>query len=135
MPMPEWRKVSHTSFSVRDAEASAEWSRRVLGLTEIDRVHGADWHGILLLHPPSATVLEYQQHDAHQGERFDPRRTGLDHLGLQVSSRNALDEWMAHFGELGVDHSPIADRDYGSVLTFRDPDGIQLEMFYREQHP
>jgi glyoxylase I family protein len=107
----------------------------VLGLTEIDRVRGGDWYGILLIHPPSATVLEYQQHDAHQGERFDPRRTGLDHVGFQVSSRSALDEWSTHFNELGVDHSPIADRDYGAVLTFRDPDGIQMEMFYREQHP
>ena len=36
---------------------------------------------------------------------------------------------------LGVTHSPITDREYGSVLTFKDPDGIQLEMFYREHHP
>jgi len=27
------------------------------------------------------------------------------------------------------------DRAYGSVLTFRDPDGLQLEMFHREDHP
>ena len=30
---------------------------------------------------------------------------------------------------------PIADREYGSVLTFRDPDGRQFEMFYRAGHP
>jgi glyoxylase I family protein len=133
--VPEWMKVSHTSFSVRDAESSAAWAGRVLGLEEIDRVRGDGWHGILLIHPPSATVLEYQQHDAHQGERFDPRRTGLDHMGLQVRSRAALDEWRDHFAEMGVDHSPIAEREYGAVLTFRDPDGIQLEMFFREGHP
>jgi glyoxylase I family protein len=34
-----------------------------------------------------------------------------------------------------VDHTPIADREYGAVLTFRDPDGIQLEMFHRPGHP
>jgi len=133
--MPEWAKVSHTSFSVRDAESSAQWSQRVLGMEELERVEEDGWHCIVLLHPASATVLEYQQHDANQGERFDPRRTGLDHVGFQVRSRAELDEWRDHFEELGVDHSPIADREYGSVLTFRDPDGIQLEMFFREGHP
>lgn len=49
--MPEWTKVSHTSFSVRDAESSAVWSQRVLGLEEINRVEGDGWHGILLIHP------------------------------------------------------------------------------------
>jgi len=107
----------------------------VLGLEEINRVEGNGWHGILLIHPASASLLEYQQHEAHRGEPFDPRKTGLDHVGFQVRSRAALDEWLEHFEALGVDHSPIADREYGSVLTFRDPDGIQLEMFFREGHP
>ena len=133
--MPEWAKVSHTAFSVRDAEASAAWLQRVLGLEELNRVEGDGWHGILLIHPASATLLEYQQHEAHRGERFDPRRTGLDHVGFQVPSRAALDDWLDHFEALGVEHSPIADRDYGAVLTFRDTDGIQLEMFFREGHP
>jgi glyoxylase I family protein len=61
--------------------------------------------------------------------------TGLNHVGFQVHSRAALDEWLEHFDMLGVDSSPIADREYGSVLAFRDPDGIQLEMFFREGHP
>jgi glyoxylase I family protein len=133
--MPEWAKVSHTSFSVRDAEASAAWLERVLGLEELNRVEGDGWHGILLIHPASATLLEYQQHKAHRGERFDPRRTGLDHVGFQVPSRAALNDWLDHFEALGVEHSPIADREYGAVLTFRDPDGIQFEMFFREGHP
>jgi glyoxylase I family protein len=36
---------------------------------------------------------------------------------------------------LDVVHSPIVDREYGSVLCFKDPDRIQLELFYRENHP
>jgi glyoxylase I family protein len=63
------------------------------------------------------------------------RRTGLDHVGFHVPSRTALNDWLDHFEALGVEHSPIADREYGAVLTFRDPDGIQFEMFFREGHP
>jgi glyoxylase I family protein len=66
--MPEWAKVSHTSFSVRDAEASAAWLQRVLGLEELN-------------------------------------------VGFQVPSRAALDDWLDHFEALGVEHSPVADRE------------------------
>jgi glyoxylase I family protein len=133
--MPVFSGVSHISFSVRDAEASAQWWARLLDLTEIDRVHGDGWRGILLLHPPSRTIIEFQQHDANGGEPFDPRRTGFDHMGFKIDKRSDLDEWLARFEQLGVTHSPIADREYGGVLTFKDPDGIQFEMFFKADHP
>ncbi|MDT5372367.1 MAG: hypothetical protein QOC62_6798 [Mycobacterium sp.] len=28
-----------------------------------------------------------------------------------------------------------AEREYGAVLTFKDPDGIQFEMFFKADHP
>ena len=46
--MPTFSRVSHISFSVRDAEASARWWAALLELTEIDRVVGDGWRGILL---------------------------------------------------------------------------------------
>jgi glyoxylase I family protein len=133
--MPQWSKVSHTSFSVRDVERSAEWCAHVLGATELERVAGDGWRAVLLQHPASGTVLEYQEHDANDGSVFDPRRSGLDHIGFLVRDRDALDEWASFFEAEGVDHTPVVDRDYGAVLTFRDPDGIQLEMFWRPNHP
>jgi glyoxylase I family protein len=133
--VPSFAKVSHISFSARDAEASAAWWREVLDLVEIDRTEGEGWIGILLVHPASGTVLEWQQHDANGGEPFDPARTGLDHLGFLVADRSELDAWQARFERLGVVHTPTVDREYGSVLTFKDPDGIQAEMFFRPDHP
>jgi glyoxylase I family protein len=133
--MATFSRVSHISFSVRDAEASAQWWAALLELTELDRVVGDGWHGILLLHPPSRTVIEFQQHDGNQGETFDPRRTGFDHMGFKVDTRAALDQWLTRFEQLGVHHSPIAEREYGAVLTFKDPDGIQFEMFFKADHP
>jgi glyoxylase I family protein len=133
--MPTFSKISHVSFSARDAQASAAWWTRVFELTEIERVEGPGWKGILLIHPATATIIEFQQHDANAGESFDPSRTGFDHMGLKVDTRAALDEWQAHFEDLGVTHTPVVERDYGCVLTFKDPDGIQFEMFFREEHP
>ncbi len=133
--MPTFAKVSHTSFSARDAEASAAWWRDTFDFQELDRSQGDGWFGIVLLHPTTATVIEYQQHDANQGERFDPTRTGFDHMGLMVEDKADLDAWQSHFERLGVTHTPTVHHDYGSVLTFKDPDGIQFEMFYRDGHP
>jgi glyoxylase I family protein len=133
--VPTFSKVSHISFSCRDLARSVEWWSDVFGLKEIDRSQGAGWTGVLLIHPASATIVEFQQHEANGGEEFDPARTGFDHLGFKVDDRDSLEEWQAHFERLGIRHTPIVDRDYGSVLTFKDPDGIQFEMFYRENHP
>jgi hypothetical protein len=38
---------------------------------------------------------------------------GLEELnvGFQVPSRAALDDWLDHFEALGVEHSPVADRE------------------------
>jgi glyoxylase I family protein len=127
--------VSHTSFSVRDAEASGRWWAELLDLVEIDRAAGDGWRAILLMHRRTRTIIEFQQHDGNQGEVFDPRRTGFDHMGFKVDSRADLDEWLARFEQLGVRHSPIAEREYGAVLTFKDPDGIQFEMFFKSDHP
>ena len=133
--MPVFSRVSHISFSARDAEASAQWWATLLDLTEIDRVAGAGWRGILLMHAPTRTIIEFQQHDGNRGEPFDPRRTGFDHMGFKVDQRADLIDWLDRFEQLGVTHSPIADRDYGAVLSFKDPDGIQFEMFYKADHP
>jgi glyoxylase I family protein len=34
-----------------------------------------------------------------------------------------------------VTYTPTVHREYGAVLTFKDPDGIQFEMFWRHEHP
>jgi glyoxylase I family protein len=132
---PTFAKVSHISFSARDAERSATWWREVFGLEELDRSKGEGWVGVLLIHPATATIIEFQQHDDNGGEAFDPVRTGFDHMGFMVEDPVQLEHWQAHFDRLGVTYTPASHHEYGSVLTFKDPDGIQFEMFYREGHP
>src|SRR6185503_16795213 len=110
--MPDFRKISHLSFSSRDCERSAAWYQEVFGFEPLDRVTEDGWHSILLVHPPTATILEFQQHDANGGETFDPTRTGLDHLGLMVDSRAELEAWVERLDRLGVRHSGVIDREY-----------------------
>ncbi len=127
--MPDFAGVSHISFSVSDCDRTARWWKEVFDLPQVFTIEEDTWRAILL-ELPDGRAIEFQQHHANQGESFDPVRTGFDHMGLDVTSRDELVEWQRHFERLGVTHTPIVDRDYGSVLTFKDPDRIQFEMFY-----
>jgi len=133
--MPDGDKVAHISFSARDNDQRAEWFTRVRGFSVFDEVAGADWRGVLLLYAGSGTVIQFQQFDQDQGKEFDPRRTGLDHIGLKAGSPDVLKQWQEHFEALNIDYTPIADRDHGPGFALRDPDGHQFEMFYRADHP
>ena len=55
--------------------------------------------------------------------------------GSKSTHGSASMSGLTRFEQLGVTHSPIAEREYGAVLTFKDPDGIQFEMFFKADHP
>jgi len=84
-------------------------------------------------------VFALHRHEGNGQERFAETHTGLDHVGLAVATRADLERWQEHLTGHGVQRSPQADRPltqspivdepYGSVLTFRDPDAIALELF------
>ena len=129
MPKPSAAGLHHIALTVTDLEASITWYQRVFGIAyQMEEAHEGGV-GKLLTDDRWGLIIVLHHHDANPGERFSERRTGLDHVGLAVASRAELEGWQRHLAELGVSHSPIADRPYGSVLVFRDPDNIQLELF------
>jgi glyoxylase I family protein len=60
---------------------------------------------------------------------FSEDRTGLDHLSFRVDSRSDLVSALQVLDERGVTHSGIKDIGAGSILEFRDPDNIALELY------
>jgi glyoxylase I family protein len=67
---------------------------------------------------------------APPGDRFDPDRVGLDHLSFSVASHDDLQQAVRLLDEQGVRHGEIAGLpSFGiDVLSFEDPDGVQLEL-------
>jgi catechol 2,3-dioxygenase-like lactoylglutathione lyase family enzyme len=129
--------VHHFSVTVRDIEASAAWYQRVF---LADRVPMQFPHyeredtgyGVLLVDPRSGLAIGLHTNTGNDGEQFDEARTGLDHVGFNVASREELEAWPAWLDELGVEHSGIRTGDQPfpfATLVFRDPDNIQLELF------
>jgi glyoxylase I family protein len=69
------------------------------------------------------------------GEAFDLRRTGFDHTRSTSTGGPTLTSGWHGSSNSGLIHSPIADREYGAVLTSKDPDNIPFEMSFEADHP
>ena len=135
---PPMAGIHHFSPTVSDVEASAAWYHRVLGLERVPPRfphYGNEETGyaVVLADMTAGVMIGLHHNEANRGEPCDETRTGVDHVAIAVPTRGDLDAWAAWLDHLGVPHSGVKDTadpvDY-SVLTFRDPDNIQLEMFF-----
>jgi glyoxylase I family protein len=137
-PAPAVTGFHHFSPTVSDVEASARWYERVLGMNRVPVTfphHGAEAEGyaVLLMDPRSGIAIGLHHHDANPGQPFQESRTGLDHIAFGVAERADLDAWASWLTELGIENSGVIDTDNPvpySVVVFRDPDNIQLELFH-----
>jgi len=127
--MAEIAGLSHLTLTVTDVPASTKWWSDLVGLQKL--FEGVD-DGIeytVNIHP-AGLIMGFRAHEkGDAGDRFDETRVGLDHFAFHVTSRAELEKWAARLDELGIAHSGIKDVDYGSIITFRDPDNLQAEFF------
>jgi glyoxylase I family protein len=135
--VPAITGVHHISLTVSDIEASAAWYQRLLGAERVPMKfphyeREETGFGVLLVEPRSGLMVGLHTNTANKGEQFDEARTGLDHVGLRVATREDMEAWTAWLDELGIEHSGIRGGDEPfafATVVFRDPDNIQLELF------
>jgi len=133
--MPSITGRVEVNLTVRDPSRSATWYSEVLGLEQRYDYTSDDGQlrYVVLGHRASGFVLGLVGHGTNSGDAFDETNTGLDHLEFLVDRREDLEEWAERLNRLGIPHSGVKLLDYtpNRMLTFRDPDNIQLEFFWR----
>jgi glyoxylase I family protein len=128
--MPDIAMIHHVGVTVTDVERSTLWYTEVFGFTKLMEETHPDGTGyvVVLGKPDWSTCIGLHTHPANQSEPFSETRTGLDHISFLVPSRAELDAWETRLTELAVEHSPVSNQSGYSVLAFRAPDDIQLEL-------
>jgi catechol 2,3-dioxygenase-like lactoylglutathione lyase family enzyme len=127
--------IHHLGLTVRNVEASAAWYVDVLGFERDGEYASPDGARakVFLRHAGLHTRLGLTQHRDGRRENFDETHVGLDHLAFSVADRAELDAWQVRLTEAGVVHSAVVPANSiagAAVLVLRDPDNIQLELFF-----
>ena len=119
----------HLSLSVSDLDKSTEWYQQVLGLDVAAQIDGEGFRRTRLRATGSGVTLTLTRHDQQSGETFSERRPGMDHVALQVASADEVKTLKDRFEQLGVNHSEVKGSNGTAMITLRDPDNIQIEVF------
>ena len=122
--------VHHLALTVTDTARSREFYSKYLGFGHLmdlgPKVIMGSGALILALNPPPDPA------QALPNDKFSEHRVGLDHLSFGVASRADLEAAVKLFDENGISHGTINNLgEYGlpiSVVSFRDPDNMQLEL-------
>jgi glyoxylase I family protein len=81
---------------------------------------------VLLEHPVSGLLIELLQHPTTLATRSASCGPASTTWSSKVAGRDELEQWQERLTSLGIAHSGIKDH----LITFRDPDNIQLEFFW-----
>src|SRR6516162_7410536 len=110
--------IHHLRLTVTDVQRSREFYTGLLGFQ------------VIVESPPPGNLIMGLRPMAPAADRFHPNRAGLDHLSFSVPGRDDLEQAIGLFDQRGVTHGEITRLpSFGiDVLSFEDPDGIQLEL-------
>ena len=125
--MPKFPTITHVALTVSDLSKSVPWYERLFDAKPVlDQDTGPFRHVVWSV---GSTLVGLHQFPDGRAGTFDERRAGLDHLSFACANRGELEQWAARLDELGITHGGVVDTDYGSGVSFRDPDNIALEFF------
>ena len=129
---------AHVRLTVTDIARSKAFYDRVFGwpiaMDNSDRIDEpgirqsqADLYGGVIYQTPSGALFGLRP-VAAAGQRFEPDTVGLDHVSFGVESREALASAASALDEAGIPHGEVTDLGQLAILSFQDPDDINIEL-------
>jgi glyoxylase I family protein len=124
--------LHHVALTVSDVERSAEWYSRTLGFERLGELPHERFDRLALRHPEMPLLLTLLSHHGCPAGRFDETVTGLDHLAFRTQSPDDVDTWQRWLSTQEVICSDVKNGALprSRLITFSDPDGIQIECYY-----
>lgn len=124
--------LHHVLLTVSDLDRSVGFYRDVLGLQIFKQVPDDGVAGSKVIFTlPDGTFFAVVHHPDGDFSPFDEKRIGADHVSFNVSAAE-LGAWEERLREAGLTVAPPAPSASGEMLlVFRDPDGIQLQIYGR----
>jgi len=122
--------ITHVALTVTSLDQSVPWYQNLFGADPVlDQDVGPFRHVAWAMENGTLVSLHGFKSGTDPKDKFNELRVGMDHLSFGVPARSDLEGWAKKLDELGIAHGDIVDADYGSGLSFRDPDNNALELF------
>ena len=121
--------VDHVGFTVSDLDRTTAWYCQHLDFEPLIRYMNTEIGAEVqvLRHPDMPIRLSFRRFDSGNSEPFSEFQVGLDHYALRVADESDLGEWHRRLEGAGITCNRT-DLPELSILVFRDPDNIQIEL-------
>lgn len=118
--------LHHIKIPVSDLVRSREWYERVFELEPL-REFRDDEDGVVRgvsYRSKGELSVALREHPA-AAKGF----AGFDPFAIMLRGRADIEHWAARLDELGISHSPVVTAPIGYIMSFDDPDGLQLRFY------
>ena len=122
-------RLNHAVLFVRDADAAADFYRRVFGFEELKRPEGM--RAVFMRSPDGGNHHDLGLFEVGAAAPRPPRgSTGLYHLAWEVATIEDLATMARTLSEAGA-MTGASDHGVSKSLYGRDPDGNEFEVMWR----
>jgi catechol 2,3-dioxygenase-like lactoylglutathione lyase family enzyme len=118
--------IHHIKIAVSNLAASRQWYERLFELeplTELRDDEDGVVRGVVYRSMGNLVLSLRENPSAARG------MAGFDPFAIMLHGRAGIEHWAARLDDVGVAHAPIIDAPIGYIMSFDDPDGLELRFY------
>jgi catechol 2,3-dioxygenase-like lactoylglutathione lyase family enzyme len=125
-PVGEVLGIHHIKIPVSNLVVSRKWYERLFELEPLMEFRDDD-DGIV------RGVVYRSMGDLSLSLRENPSAArgmaGFDPFAIMLRGRADIEHWANRLDDLEIPHSPVIDAPIGYIMSFNDPDGLELRFY------